>query len=129
MTKITPLFSLVQIVITLLGAVILFNSRNIESAASFFVGGIFVLINVLSWAFLISRLFQKKLIALSATIIVFKYAILGVILYKLLTMPWLDRVWFSVGLGSLLVSVPFYVVFSNNKGASEKGSSEEFKDL
>jgi hypothetical protein len=120
MSLLAKIFTLIQVVITVLGFVILTKGRDFNSAASFAIGGVFVLVNVLSWAFLVSRILKKKLIALSVTIIVFKYAILGVILYKLLTLDWLDRVWFSVGLGSLLVSTLLFVSFTFKNDTEEE---------
>ncbi len=102
------LFFIIQAAVTVLGAIILAEGRNAESAASFAIGSGIVLFNVLSLAFVFSRLIQKKLIALSLSIIVFKYAILGIIIYKLLSLAWIDRLWLCVGLASLVVSALFY---------------------
>lgn len=119
MKSLVKVFSMAQLFITLFGFGILLYWRDVNSAASFAVGGGLVLVNVLSWSFLISRILNKKLIALSATIIVFKYAILGVLLYKLLTFQWMDRLWFCVGLGSLIVSALLYVSFSKSEDSED----------
>ena len=129
MRSLVKVFSSSQFLITVLGSALLFHGRGFDSAASFAIGAIFVWFNVLSWAFLISRILSKKLVALWASIIVFKYAILGILLYKLLTMQWLDRIWFSIGLGSLIVSLLFYVTISKSSDLSisvgNEGSEEE----
>jgi hypothetical protein len=104
------LFIIIQAVITVLGSLVLVEAKDAQSGASFAIGGGIVLGNVLSLAFAWSRLIQKKLIALSVFIIVFKYAILGIIIYKLLSIAWVDRIWLSVGLSSLVVSVLFYAL-------------------
>lgn len=128
MKSLVKIFSISQVAMTLLGFGILYQGRDFNSAASFSLGAIFVWFNVLSWAFLISRILKKKLIALSATIIVFKYAILGFLLYKLLTMPWLDRIWFSLGLGSLIVSSLLYVTFAKSTDLTTDVNDEESFD-
>ncbi len=125
MNSLVKIFSISQIVITVIGFAILNQGRDFHSAASFSLGSVFVWINVLSWAFLISRILKKKLIALSVTIIVFKYAILGFLLYELLTMPWLDRLWFSIGLGSLIVSSLLYVTFAKSSDLNAEVSEDE----
>lgn len=58
----------------------------------------------LAWGFI----FQKKLIALSIGIIVFKYAILGIIIFTLVKQPWFDTLWFSLGIASLILSALVY---------------------
>lgn len=103
------LFALIQTVILIVGSLVLAEVTDPESAASFALGCGFVLVNVMLTAFVWSRLIQKKLIALSVTIIVFKYAILGIIIYKLLSLAWVNVAWLCVGLGSLVVSSLFYV--------------------
>lgn len=102
------LFIIIQFAITLIGSLILAEGRDNMSAASFAIGSGIVLFNVLSLTFIWSLTIQKKLIALSLSIIVFKYAILGIIIYKLLSFAWVDRIWLCVGLGSLVVSALFY---------------------
>jgi hypothetical protein len=53
-------------------------------------------------------IFRKKLIALSVLIIVFKYAILGVIIYHLIAHGLAQPIWFSVGVTSMMVSSLIY---------------------
>jgi hypothetical protein len=112
------IFAVIQAVILIVGSLVLAELGNPMGAASFALGCGFVLINVLLTAFLWSRLFQKKLVALSVTIIVFKYAILGIIIYKLLTVAWVNTLWLCVGLGSLVVSALFYSLIAPS-GADE----------
>jgi hypothetical protein len=116
------LFTVIQLAITLLGALVLAEGRDTASAASFAIGSGIVLFNVLSLGFVISRVIQKKLIALSVTIIVFKYALLGIIIYKLLGLAWVDRIWLCVGLASLVVSALFFASISSN---SDDDSEEQ----
>jgi hypothetical protein len=102
------LFLLIQAAVTLIGSIVLLEGRDSASAASFAIGSGIVFLNVLSLAFTFNRVIQKKLIALSISIIVFKYAILGIIIYKLLGLAWVDRLWLCVGLASLVVSALFF---------------------
>ena len=105
---------------TLIGTLVLAEGRDVASAGSFAAGSAIVLFNVLTLAFVISRVIQKKLIALSITIIVFKYAILGIIIYKLLSFAWVDRIWLCTGLASLVVSVLFFAAVIKTDDENEE---------
>ncbi len=94
----------IQIGICLLGTLLLALLLSKESAASYFSGSFLIFLNVVSLAVAWTFITQKKLIALSVSLIVFKYAILGVIIYQLLKFPWLNALWMSVGLSSLLIT-------------------------
>ena len=97
-------FFVVQLGIMITGTATLFVFGAAQQAASFMMGAALVLANIalLTWAW--DRILQKKQIALATSIIVFKYGILAVILYKILQHPTTNIVWFSVGLSSLLVT-------------------------
>ncbi len=114
------LFIIVQVAVLALGSLILHQGRDAQSAASFAMGCGLVLFNVLTLAWAWSRLFKKKLIALAAGIIVFKYAILGIIMYKLLSLDWVDKLWLSIGLSSLVVSALFYASFAPTADEEEE---------
>ena len=76
-----------------------------------------MLINVGGLSAFWQLVFSKKLIALAAVIIIFKYLILAVILWSLYTLKWLSPVGFCIGLASLLFSVLVLLVvkqFSKN---------------
>lgn len=94
----------IQFLISVLGFIVLFLFKGQESAASFLSGSLLIFINVLSLTIAWTFITRKKLVAVSVSLIVFKYAILGVIIYRLLKVPWLDRLWMSVGLGSLVIT-------------------------
>ena len=86
-----------------LAAIAHFFGKN--EALSYTWGGLLISLNLglhwLVWGYLIQR---KKLIAFAVTLIVFKYAIFGTIIYKVLGLPTAKPLWFCVGVGSLLVS-------------------------
>lgn len=67
------------------------------------VAGNFILLGT-SW----KLIFTKKLIALSVLTIVFKYAILGIIIYRLIKASWMLPIWFSVGITSMMISALIY---------------------
>lgn len=79
-------------------------SENWHAAASFAMGSGLVFMNVVLLAWAGARLMQKKRLALSTFVIVFKYAILGVILYKILKTPWVHPLWFCAGVGTLMLA-------------------------
>ncbi len=118
------LFIIIQLAVTLIGSLILAEGRDNQSAASFALGSGVVLFNVISLAFTYSRMIQKKLIALSLFIIVFKYAILGIIIYKLLSIAWVDRIWLCVGLSSLVVSALFYASIAPSSDEEQEENNE-----
>ena len=95
---------LIQIALLVLGGAGAYLADSWSAAASFVCGALLILANVavLAWAF--RRLLQKKLVALSTALIVFKYAILGTILYQILKASWLSPLWFCVGVGTLMLA-------------------------
>lgn len=72
------------------------------------VGSGVILINflLLGWGW--GLIFRKKLIALSVGIIVFKYAILGIIIFRIVKQPWLDPLWFCLGVASFVITALIY---------------------
>lgn len=109
------LFLLIQLLFTVIGGLLLMQFRDGGAAASFAVGSTLILLNVAILGFVWFYVIQKKLIALSLTIIVFKYAILGVIIYKLLSYEWLSESWLCVGLGSLVLTTLIFGILSPKK--------------
>ncbi|MBX3040302.1 MAG: hypothetical protein KF789_06295 [Bdellovibrionaceae bacterium] len=53
-------------------------------------------------------IFQKKLIALAVFLIVIKYAILGIIIYRAVRDSWVEPVWFAMGISSFVATVLVY---------------------
>ena len=62
-----------------------------------------------------SRIFNKKSVALAAVIIVFKYAILGVIIYLVTSRPELDGASFLVGLISIVPTMSLFTLKNANR--------------
>lgn len=65
-------------------------------------------INLLTIVWVWQRIFQKKSIALAASVIVIKYAILGAIIYFVLKDGKIDPIRFIVGLSSILPTMIFF---------------------
>ncbi|MNL40402.1 hypothetical protein D3C87_1627470 [compost metagenome] len=75
---------------------------------SFSAGAGVILINflLLGWGW--GLIFRKKLIALSVGIIVFKYAILGIIIFRIVKQPWMEPLWFCLGIASFVLTSLIY---------------------
>ena len=102
--------TLIQIFVTLIGSLLLLE-HSTQAAISFSAGGALVGINFLILGFAWSLIFQKKLIALAVPIIIFKYAILGLIIYQVIQSPSIDLLWFCLGIGSFVISALIFVVW------------------
>ncbi|MBY0553252.1 hypothetical protein K2P97_01905 [bacterium] len=90
---------------TFVGAGLSYFIINTDFAASFMVGGLTMLLNLAGLAFLWRLIFSKKSIALAVFVIIFKYVILGMILWSLLSVNWLMPIGFIAGLGSLVFAI------------------------
>ncbi len=64
-----------------------------------------MLLNLAATSFCWKLIFCKKSIALAVFVIIFKYVILGVILWGLSRAGWLNAIGFLVGLTSLVFSI------------------------
>jgi hypothetical protein len=106
------LAALIQFFITAMAAGALLAAGSTHSAISFAIGGVLVGLNFLILGFAWSLIFQKKLIALAVPLIVFKYAILGLIIYQLTKATSVDLLWFSMGIGSFVISALIYIVWT-----------------
>ena len=102
--------ALIQFSMTLLGYLLLL-SYSTRVAISFASGGALIGINFLILGFAWSLVFQKKLIALAVPLIIFKYAILGLIIYQVVQSSSIDLLWFCLGIGSFVISALIFVVW------------------
>ena len=75
-----------------------------QRAQSFAAGAGLVLFHTAILTALWSRVFQKKQIALSTGLIVFKYALLGVAIFWILNQSWSQPLWVGLGVSTLIVS-------------------------
>ena len=104
----------IQTLITFLGTLVLYAFNTAQNSFSYMWGGILILFNliVLSAAWWI--ILNKKFIALSVTIIVFKYAVFGIILYVVLKNAENAKIsagWFAVGVSTIIVTAIGSAVF------------------
>ena len=67
-------------------------------------------INVALMVFCWGLIFRKKFIALSVGVIVFKYAILGVMIYFAILKGWLSPLAFSLGIGTVVPAALIYAM-------------------
>jgi hypothetical protein len=93
-----------QILILAIGSLALFFSETRHGVSSFASGGFVITLNFILLGAGWNLIFRKKLIALSVLIIVFKYAILGVIIYHLVKQNWLSPFWFAAGIASIVLA-------------------------
>ena len=82
---------------------------------SLYIGLITAICNfyLILWAW--SRIFLKKRIALATSVIVIKYGILGIIIYKIVSLKTYDIISFLIGLSSIFIMIILYAFFLNIK--------------
>ena len=91
-----------------------------EFALSLLIGCFLMILNLLGLAFLWKLIFSKKSIALAVLVIIFKYLILGLILWNLSESTWLNPVGFVAGLGCLLIGIVGSLAFQDKKNFQNK---------
>lgn len=106
----------VQILITALGSILLGSLLGIQPAASFGVGSLSIALSFSMMAIGYGLIFKKKMIALAVGIIVFKYAILGIIIFTLVKLSWFEPLWFALGVASLILSAIAYALKEAKEG-------------
>lgn len=111
-----------QALISVLGASLLAIFAAPFQTISFLVGSGLILLSFFllgtGWALI----FQKKLIALAVGIIVFKYAILGIIIFTIVKRPWFDPMRFAMGVASFVLSAIYYAVIQSRIEAKNEGN-------
>src|SRR5687768_5172301 len=95
---------IVQSAITLIGTLLLSYFYAAQQAFSFMAGSLTILTSCILLGIGYALIFRKKLIALAVSIIVFKYAILGIIIFTLVKLSWFSPLWFALGVSSLIFS-------------------------
>lgn len=83
-----------------------------HSIISFLCGFALMGINVALMVFYWSLIFRKKFIALSISVIVFKYAFLGVMIYFAILEGWVTPLAFSLGIGMIVPSALIVAIFA-----------------
>ncbi|HEX7674443.1 MAG TPA: hypothetical protein VF412_09735 [Bdellovibrio sp.] len=110
-----------QLALTLLGFSLFWLNNAPHQALSFAAGSLTILVSLalLGWGW--SLIFEKKLIALAVAIIVFKYAILGIIIFTIVKLPWFNPLWFAMGVASFVISAITYAIFEALKEGKQNG--------
>lgn len=67
-------------------------------------------------------IFQKKLVALAVSVIVFKYAILGILIFVAIKRWQLSAAWFAAGFGIIFPSVLVFALVKSRLDRKENGS-------
>lgn len=102
-------FVLLQVALTAIFALIALFIGGKYEAQSFLIGAVIAIVNVLFFAMITRRIFAKKSVATTLLLIIFKYPILGVGLYLIITHNLVSLLWFVSGLSILIPSVLGYV--------------------
>jgi hypothetical protein len=101
---------LLQTLVMALATPLLLAFTTQQQTCSFLIGSGLILMSFALMGLGYGLIFKKKLVALSIGIIVFKYAILGIIIFQLVKQPWLSSLWFCLGIASFGVSALLYAL-------------------
>lgn len=93
-----------HLIIALVSTFLLYVFSTPQNTLAFTAGAALGFVNILMLVFTWTHILAKKLVALSIGVIVFKFAILGWIIYEIVTRSVLHLGWFSVGLGIVVIS-------------------------
>ncbi len=77
---------------------------------SYAFGGLIISINFFTLAIVLKAISGEKSVAFALLLVVFKYAILGYIIYYLVEQKSLDLLALSLGLGSLVITGPIAAI-------------------
>lgn len=113
-------FLLIQLVLICAIAPFMTVKYGWDAAQSELIGAVFVLVNSALSAWLWGRILEKKYVAIALIGIVSKYAILGAFIYKIVSTPWISTLWFSVGLGHLVVAAVLVALVPSKQSETEE---------
>ncbi|WP_413559210.1 hypothetical protein [Bdellovibrio sp. HCB209] len=110
-----------QVLITVIGyfACLFFAAPN--HANSYLWGSLTILISFALMGLGYGLVFRKKLVALGISLIVFKYAILGIIIFTLVKLDWFSSIAFAMGVASFIVSAIYYAISEALREEKENG--------
>lgn len=81
------------------------KSEAVDFGISVLIGSAISIGNLLGLYFIWKLIFSKKNVALAALAIIFKYVVLGLILWKMASIQELNPIGLVLGLGTLVVAV------------------------
>lgn len=113
-----------QALITVIGGILLGYFTAAPQAYSFVAGSGLIFLSFLLLGIGWGLIFHKKLIALAVGIIVFKYAILGIIIFTIVKLPWFTPLWFAMGIASFVISAINFAVIQTLKEPKEEVLTE-----
>lgn len=99
------LIALLIFIYSLLGAIALKAIYNNQAAISCLFAGMIMIVNLVGLFFIWRIVFYKKSIALAVLVIIFKYLILGWLLWFLSESEWIHSIGFVVGFSTLLLAI------------------------
>ena len=94
-----------MLILTLLLLAFSLNSQALGFSKSVLIGSAISIGNLLGLYFIWKLIFSKKNVALAALAIIFKYVVLGLILWKMSLIQELNPIGLVLGLGTLVVAV------------------------
>lgn len=115
-------FFLFQLGLLAVGSPLVAWMTDWDGALSYGIGCLFIFGSSALSAWLWSRLIAKKLVAVALLIIVFKYAIFGLILYKILLTSWIHPLAFSAGIANIVLAALLAALTSEDQ---EDNAGEE----
>lgn len=116
------LFFIIHFLFTIIGMPYFYANYNLLNLISFVSGSFFSAFNVTLLIIVLKALFKKKSVALPVGVIVFKYAVLGIVLYTVAQKEFFNIIYFVVGLSILLPSSLVFSVLYVRKKQIRKGS-------
>lgn len=110
-----------QLLVAALGYIALLFFAAPNHANSYAWGSLTILISFTLMGLGFGLVFRKKLVALGISLIVFKYAILGIIIFTLVKLDWFSSIAFAVGVASFIVSAIYYAISEALREEKENG--------
>ncbi len=97
--------AILMIIYVLIGSVLGSYYYGAAMALALLMGGFAMLVSFCGLWFFWHLVFSKKSIALASMVIIFKYVVLGLILWIFASVRGLSSIGFLIGLGSLLFAI------------------------
>lgn len=110
-----------QIILSFTIGAVLWQTNSAHHGISFLLGSGIILFDFVLFWIAGKLIFAKKLVALAIGIIVFKYAILGIIVFKIFELTWLNILWFCLGIASFALSAVSYAVKETLREGKDNG--------
>ncbi|MDG0814923.1 hypothetical protein [Bdellovibrio svalbardensis] len=111
-----------HLLVSALGSFLIAIFTAAHQGYSFLAGSLVIFLSFLMLGIGFSLIFEKKLIALAISIIVFKYAILGIIIFTIVKLPWFTPLWFAMGVASFVLSAIYFAIDESLRSALKEGN-------